>query len=759
MQQLKLNEDIVDTAYPGQEFLQYWISIPPTIDLSTEDVIVTAKTEELVSINTGNKLGTNTTTSSNVSTASSNTSSDTSSVEVFIGLKRRARLVEHLWAITTPGGGSIALIDDNITFPEDIALYHSADIPSQISTASTTNATNISESNTLPPRTSQLYPVSGSYRTFYLSVHSDGKQEVRFRLNVNVVPRTVPSTHTSTTTTNPGGDTKQCSNCQAWVPSNAYSMHTAVCARNNVRCNHPGCGVVLRKGSKEANDHGHCDICSETMLPSYINKHKALWHTDLVCEEGCGVKLPLRLMHTHANEECPRRMITCRFCNDRVRSGGRPTDAYDRAKNLTVHEAACGSRTRTCTYCKPRRGVLYKMYDEHMLAAHPEIITTKTTNNHTNTSSSSSTDTSNVNMNTDNTATTPTVTGVGGVTYNSTKEWQCDRCTFVNVLSNRSCELCHNNRPTNVGNPQSEITDNGVELGRPDSLLQNATSPTSPLGAINNSLQSNNNYNDNSMNIDNDINTDSTAYINLPSVNTQACSNKTCAGRATIITDYTNPRSQWKLCNRCYNDIVLSLHSHPSNSPIDEDFEHIKERVMEVLLSRYMTQISEGCNYPYCRNPYCVKGDSNANRNNRNLSLNTELALLISDANDGIFHICVGSNARFTNASNRKTTTTIASGPSSSNNSQRTSPSVNTIANTNNNLYGPSTTQEGLTLPATTTSTPTTLLSNTNTAPIPSAPPFNASTINNNNRSRTSSIADSRKGGTAKSRVAGEFFG
>lgn len=773
MQQIKLDEEIVDTAPPSgnNEFLQYWITIPSTIDLSTDDVVITAKNEPLTVTNTGNKLGS----SSNVTSINSSSSStvftdDDNNVEVFVGMKRRPRLVEHLWAITTPGGGSVALIDDTVTFPEDLerlAIPLPVNNNSTITTTSTptTSAgTDITEDNTtahvhnsIVPRTSRLYPMTGSYRTFYISVHSDGKQEIRFRLQVSVVPRTiVTASSAGAVSVNPGGDTKQCSNCQAWVPSNAYAMHTAVCARNNIRCNHPGCGTVLRKGSKEANEHAHCDSCSEVMVPTYIKKHKALWHTDLVCEEGCGAILPLRLMHMHANDECARRMITCRFCNDRVRSGGRPTDAYDRSKNLTVHEAACGSRTRTCTYCKPRRGVLYKQYDDHMKIAHPDVLVTTDTMS-TNSSSSSSNvpnDSSNSNTNMETTSTTPTVQGIGGVSYNSTKEWQCDRCTFVNMLSNASCELCNNNRPTNT-EVNTKYNDESEQLGRTNSLQQE---PVSPLGAVNNSLG--NNTTDSRMNIE-------STYINLPPLS-QSCANKTCSGRAPITHDVSSARSRWKLCNRCYNEIVVSaLQTQPLHLSDEDDFERSKEIVVDALLIRYMAQLSEGCNFPYCRNPYCVKGDSNANRNNRNMSLNTELAFLINDVNDGIYHVCVGNNSRLTvRPINKKSST-----PSSTSNSQRTSPAADMVTTSviTNSVYGPSTTSEGLSIPSSLpprtshnniVEVPTYTTTTTTTTTSTSSSSSTGSSTTTNNRSRTSSVTDnSRKLGTAKGRVASEFFG
>ncbi|KAH6583948.1 hypothetical protein BASA60_001139 [Batrachochytrium salamandrivorans] len=138
-----------------------------------------------------------------------------------------------------------------------------------------------------------------------------------------------------------------CTNCGASVPNRTIQMHIAYCERNNRQCTK--CASVLRK--EEFSSHWHCDICTQMGHVSIRDKHMSRFHEAMVCE--CGVSLHLPLIAHHRREECSYRLIMCRFCHLRVRSGGVSKTARDLylGTNLSEHESECGARTISCQKC------------------------------------------------------------------------------------------------------------------------------------------------------------------------------------------------------------------------------------------------------------------------------------------------------------------------------------------------------------------------------------------------------------------------
>ncbi|CAN0897046.1 Ubiquitin fusion degradation protein 1 homolog [Linum grandiflorum] len=159
-------------------------------------------------------------------------------------------------------------------------------------------------------------------------------------------------------------DAVECRNCKHFIPSRSIALHEAYCARHNVACKHPGCGVVLRVG--EAKNHVHCDKCGLAFHKDEINKHTKVFHEPVQCP--CGVILEREPMVQHQASVCPLRLITCRFCGDMVQAGSSATDTRDRMRGLTEHESLCGSRTTPCDSCG--RSVMLKEMDIHQVAVH-----------------------------------------------------------------------------------------------------------------------------------------------------------------------------------------------------------------------------------------------------------------------------------------------------------------------------------------------------------------------------------------------------
>lgn len=159
-------------------------------------------------------------------------------------------------------------------------------------------------------------------------------------------------------------DAVECQNCRHFISSRTILLHEAYCLRNNVLCQHEGCGVVLRK--EEAGSHVHCNRCRKAFHQGEIEKHMKVFHEPIHCP--CGVILEKEEMVQHQATRCPFRLIACRFCGDMVQAGSTPLDARDRLKGLSEHESICGSRTAPCDSCG--RAVMLKEMDIHIIAVH-----------------------------------------------------------------------------------------------------------------------------------------------------------------------------------------------------------------------------------------------------------------------------------------------------------------------------------------------------------------------------------------------------
>lgn len=159
-------------------------------------------------------------------------------------------------------------------------------------------------------------------------------------------------------------DTVECRNCKHYIPSRTIALHEAYCRRHNMLCPHAGCGVVLRVG--EEKNHVHCGKCGLAFQEGEMEKHIKVFHEPLHCP--CGIVLEKDQMVQHQSNDCPLRLITCRFCGDMVPAGTDAADVRDRLRGLTEHESLCGSRTAPCDSCG--RSVMLKDMEIHHIAVH-----------------------------------------------------------------------------------------------------------------------------------------------------------------------------------------------------------------------------------------------------------------------------------------------------------------------------------------------------------------------------------------------------
>ncbi|XP_078153230.1 ubiquitin fusion degradation UFD1 family protein [Carex rostrata] len=159
-------------------------------------------------------------------------------------------------------------------------------------------------------------------------------------------------------------DLVECGNCKRFVAKRTIVVHEAYCVRHNVVCQYEGCGLVLRKEERE--NHVHCVKCGRSFQKGEMEKHMKVFHEPIECM--CGIVLEKEKMVQHQSEECPLRLIMCRFCGDMVPAGAKPADPRDRLSGLCEHESHCGSRTAPCDSCG--RSVRLKDMDLHNIAVH-----------------------------------------------------------------------------------------------------------------------------------------------------------------------------------------------------------------------------------------------------------------------------------------------------------------------------------------------------------------------------------------------------
>ena len=146
------------------------------------------------------------------------------------------------------------------------------------------------------------------------------------------------------------GSDPVCSNCGRSIPAHNMNMHETFCLRNNIRCPVEGCGQVILRNQQSK--HCHCSHCQRIFSSEELPQHEQAFHSQypcLMCSQWSGGLLELR---QHQREDCPQRLIRCRFCEDIVPSGGDPDDWRDKFHwNLSQHESICGSKTLKCDEC------------------------------------------------------------------------------------------------------------------------------------------------------------------------------------------------------------------------------------------------------------------------------------------------------------------------------------------------------------------------------------------------------------------------
>ncbi|KAJ1615386.1 ubiquitin fusion degradation-like protein [Cryptosporidium canis] len=165
-------------------------------------------------------------------------------------------------------------------------------------------------------------------------------------------------------------DCSVCSNCRRRIPTHNLDLHSIQCERMYTFCDQ--CGLVLKK--KDLEKHTHCEKCPRLGLSlDQVEHHEKLYHQFTKCKL-CGQDniQPIQL-RVHQTQECPKRIILCRFCNNFVQAGtdGHYVDFKDKYYyNLTSHESYCGSRTTNCHLCN--KVVLIKELKSHIeLVHHP----------------------------------------------------------------------------------------------------------------------------------------------------------------------------------------------------------------------------------------------------------------------------------------------------------------------------------------------------------------------------------------------------
>lgn len=127
---------------------------------------------------------------------------------------------------------------------------------------------------------------------------------------------------------------KRCDNCRKFVPIASFTMHSAVCYRNNWCC--PICLRVMPKKDKDS--HAHCVKCGIALHSRDIEKHMDFAHKLVTCE--CGLEMEIQLLETHKAETCVFRIVSCKYC-----------DAKMPLSLLADHESLCGGKTVVCSRC------------------------------------------------------------------------------------------------------------------------------------------------------------------------------------------------------------------------------------------------------------------------------------------------------------------------------------------------------------------------------------------------------------------------
>lgn len=256
---------------------------------------------------------------------------------------RAPSLLEHRWAWNGTGStGSVRVSDDPPPRPP---------LPGGAAAAAAPGAATVAAA----AAAAAPHP-----RVYYVSVDAFGGP-VSFSLTASLVPKAPPPAATpAPLSAAAAADPSSviCPTCGAAVPAARLDMHTAVCARNNVRCPAPGCGAVLRKGPAAFRDHWHCPSCALVLRESEGSKHVAISHTDLPCPHGCGAQMHLEALRAHARVSRKRELrlarslaLTCTRCPGPAADGLPPTPDH-----VPLLRRLCSRRRAARRLRRPRKG-------------------------------------------------------------------------------------------------------------------------------------------------------------------------------------------------------------------------------------------------------------------------------------------------------------------------------------------------------------------------------------------------------------------
>lgn len=108
-----------------------------------------------------------------------------------------------------------------------------------------------------------------------------------------------------------------CDNCKLKIARQNYTIHTLHCARHLEVCNK----------------------CGEPVPKDKLKDHMNTEHAEENCTK-CGKSMEKGLLQEHAQSDCPKRLISCLYCELELPSN-----------EMIAHAEYCGTRTEKCTEC------------------------------------------------------------------------------------------------------------------------------------------------------------------------------------------------------------------------------------------------------------------------------------------------------------------------------------------------------------------------------------------------------------------------